>query len=104
MVALADFDVRDDSLIAKAVSQSNVVINLIGAEFETPRFSFEDVHVTAARRIAEAAKAAGAERLVHISCLGASEDSPSRRLRTKVRPICAGRPLESQLRVGPACC
>ncbi len=85
MVALADFDVRDDSKVAKAVSQSNVVINLIGAEFETPRFSFEDVHVTAARRIAEAARAAGAERLVHISCLGASEDSPSRRLRTKVR-------------------
>ena len=84
MVALSDFDVRDEALVRKAVSQSNVVINLIGAEFETARFSFEDVHVTAARRIAEISKAAGVERLVHISCLGASEDAPSRRLRTKV--------------------
>ena len=84
MVALSNFDVRDEGLVRKAVSQSNVVINLIGAEYETPRFKFEDVHIAAARRIAEAAKAVGAERLVHISCLGASEDSPSRRLRTKV--------------------
>lgn len=86
MVALSDFDARDDGLVRNAVSQSNVVINLIGAEFETARYKFEDVHVTIARRIAEAAKAVGAERFVHISCLGASEDAPSRRLRTKVFP------------------
>ena len=92
MVALSDFDVRDEGLVRKAVSQSNVVINLIGAEYETPRFKFEDVHIAAARRIAEAAKACGAERLVHVSCLGAREDAPSRRLRTKV-----------SARLGPAC-
>lgn len=85
MVALADFDVRDDALLRKAVSQSNVVINLMGLERETPRFRFEEVHIDVARRVAEAARDSGVcERLLHISCLGASLDAPSRRLRTKV--------------------
>lgn len=43
MVALPDFSARDDAFIRKAVAQSNVVINLIGEERETPRFKFEEV-------------------------------------------------------------
>lgn len=85
MVALADFNVRDDEMLRKAVSQSNVVINLMGLEQETPRFRFEEVHIDVARRVAEAARDSGVcERLLHVSCLGASLDAPSRRLRTKV--------------------
>lgn len=84
IVTFADFNVRDDALLRKAVSQSNVVINLMGIERETPRFRFEEVHIDVARRVAEAAKDSGVcERLVHVSCLGSSADAPSRRLRTK---------------------
>ena len=69
------------------MKRSNVIINLLGLAKETPNFSFEDVHIHAARRIATLAAEAGvAERLIHVSCLGASENAPSRRLRTKVRP------------------
>jgi hypothetical protein len=42
-VTLPDFSSRDDAFIRKAVAQSNVVINLIGEERETPRFKFEEV-------------------------------------------------------------
>ena len=45
VVTLPDFSARDDAFIRKAVAQSNVVINLIGEERETPRFKFEEVTV-----------------------------------------------------------
>jgi NADH dehydrogenase (ubiquinone) 1 alpha subcomplex subunit 9 len=84
VVTLPDFSARDDTFIRKAVAQSNVVINLIGEERETPRFGFEEVHVDIAQRIAQAAADSGVcERLIHVSCLGASPDSASRRLQTK---------------------
>jgi len=84
MVHLPDFSARDDEFIRHAVSQSNVVINLIGSERETPRFKFQEVHVDIAQRIAQAAADSGVcERLIHTSCLGATLDAPSRRLQTK---------------------
>jgi NADH dehydrogenase (ubiquinone) 1 alpha subcomplex subunit 9 len=67
----------------KAIGNSNVVINLLGREVETGHYSFNDVNVDAARRIAEASAAAGVARLVHFSALGASPDAPSANLRTK---------------------
>lgn len=53
---------------------SNVVINLIGREYETKRFKFDDVHVAGAARIAKIAKRLGVERLIHFSTLNASPD------------------------------
>lgn len=77
------FDVRDEEAIAQAMSQSNVVINLIGAKRETWNFSFHDVHVKAAERIARIAKESGVERLLHVSSAAASLDAPCESLRTK---------------------
>jgi len=51
---------------------SNVVINLIGRDWETKNFKFEDVHVTGARTIARLAKEAGVKRLIHFSSLNSS--------------------------------
>lgn len=46
------------------------------------------VHVDVAQRIAQAAADSGVcERFIHISCLGASPDSASRRLQTKVLAV-----------------
>lgn len=53
VVNLPDFSARDDAAVRRAISQSNVVINLIGSERETPRFKFREVHVDIARRIAQ---------------------------------------------------
>jgi len=63
--------------VSKMVEYSNVVINLIGRDFETSNFTYYDVHVTIPSLIAKAAKQAGVSRFIHVSCLGAAEDSPS---------------------------
>ncbi len=85
VVLYPDFNLRDDEMLDHAISKSNVVVNLVGAWRETWNYSFHDVHVDLTRRIAEAVKRAGhVERFLHVSCLAASPDSPSERLRTKV--------------------
>jgi len=77
------FDIADEESVARAVSRSNVVVNLIGARFETMNYSFHDVNVKVAWRIAKIAKQCGVERFVHMSCLGADANSPSVGMRTK---------------------
>lgn len=84
VVLYPDFNLRDDEMLDHAISKSNVVVNLVGAWRETWNYSFHDVHVDLTRRIAEAVKRAGhVERYLHVSCLAASPDAPSERLRTK---------------------
>lgn len=51
-VLFTPFDLRDEESIAKAVKYSNVVINLVGRDYETKNFSYTDVHVDGARRLA----------------------------------------------------
>lgn len=46
------YHLQDEKAIREAVKYSNVVINLVGREFETKNFKFNDVHVTGARNIA----------------------------------------------------
>lgn len=88
MVQFKDFNVRDDAQIRHVIHRSNVIINLIGSDVETMNYSFEEVHVDIARRIAKAAKENPlTERFLHVSCLGASESATSRRLKTKVNLV-----------------
>ena len=47
-------------------------------------FSFDDAHSEGARVIAQAAREAGVKRLIHVSALNASEESPSKFLQSKV--------------------
>ena len=52
---------------------SNIVVNLIGKEYETFNFKFRDVHTFGARRLARIAREEGVERLIHISAMNAKE-------------------------------
>lgn len=85
---LSDGDVRS------AIAGANAVVNLVGILYESGDQTFEAVHADGARRVAEAARDAGVDRLVHMSALGADPDSPSAYARTKasgerhVRDIC----------------
>ena len=47
-------------------------------------FSFDDAHCEGARVIAQAAREVGVKRLIHVSALNASEESPSKFLQSKV--------------------
>lgn len=85
VVTLGDFNIRDDDAIRKAMAQSNLVINLIGADAETWNYKFEEVHIDIPSRISRIAKELGVERMIHFSALGANAGAPSRRLRTKAQ-------------------
>lgn len=69
------YHLQDEASIEKAVRYSNMVINLVGRDWETSNFKFDDVHVKGARLIAKVAKRAGVERFIHLSALNA-EESP----------------------------
>jgi uncharacterized protein YbjT (DUF2867 family) len=71
-----------DSLVT-AAEDADAVINLVGILFPTGKQTFESVQDEGAHNVAEAAKAAGARTLVHVSAIGADKDSPSVYARTK---------------------
>lgn len=76
-VLFLPYNLKDEETLDKAVRYSNVVVNLVGRDWETKNFKFDDVHVKGARAIARAAKKAGVERLIHFSALNASENPPT---------------------------
>lgn len=47
------YNLRDEKAIKESMKYSNVVVNLVGRQWETRNFSFNDVHVEGARRIAK---------------------------------------------------
>ena len=76
-------NVRNRASVERAVSGADAVVNLVAVLNETGRQRFDAVHVFGARAIAEATRAAGIDRLVHISAIGADTDSQSGYARSK---------------------
>lgn len=76
-------DIVDEGQVAAAVSGAGAVVNLVGILFESGPHTFEAVHHQGAATVAAAAKAAGVQRLVQISAIGAREASDSAYARTK---------------------
>jgi len=84
-ITLMRANVRMPQSVARAVRGSDAVINAVGIAFEHGRQRYDAVHVGGARAIAEAAKAAGVQRLIHISGIGADRRSATNRyVRSKV--------------------
>lgn len=78
------FDLESPSEIMDCVRHSHVVINCIAKDYETTRFTMENVNIEGAAKIARACKLQSDHpRLFHISCLKAEKDSPSHFFRTK---------------------
>jgi len=69
--------------VDRAVENADAVVNLVAIMTQRGRQSFEAVNVFGARAVAEAARGAGIDRVVHVSALGASPDGPSDYARTK---------------------
>jgi NADH dehydrogenase len=70
-------NLRNRDSVAAAVRGATVVVNLAAIGIERGKQRFRAVNVMGARHVAEAARAAGAETLIHMSVLGADETSPS---------------------------
>lgn len=94
-LTVQEYDLRDTDAIDRAVKHSDTVYNLIGRDWETKcipplsfadrrNFKFNDVHVTAAQRIAEAVAKYNVSRLIHVSTYNADPNSESRFYASKV--------------------
>ncbi|MBU6457978.1 MAG: complex I NDUFA9 subunit family protein [Bradyrhizobium sp.] len=75
-------NLRYPASVEAAMRDSHVAVNLVGILAEGGAQTFDAVQGKGAATVAQAAKAVGA-RMVHISALGADENSPSRYARAK---------------------
>jgi len=89
-ILFLEYHLEDDESIRKAVKYSNVVINLVGRDFETRNFSFEKAHIDGAHRLAAISKEMGVNKFIHVSALNCDRehegyilDGGSKYLRTK---------------------
>src|SRR6187431_3119493 len=69
-------NLRYPASIEAAVRDASVVVNLVGVLFERGAQSFSAVHAQGADAVSRAIAQEGA-RLIHVSALGASAESPS---------------------------
>jgi len=76
-------DLRTEEGLQRALAGSSAVVNLIGILYESGRQTFEAVHAELPGRIAWAAGAIGAERMIQMSALGADAQSASAYARSK---------------------
>jgi len=93
-------NVRFPQSVDAAVRDADVVVNLVGILFERGRQRFDAVQAEGAAAVAQAAAGAGA-RLVHVSAIGADENSPSEYARSKAageKLVLAARPAATIVR------
>ena len=74
---------QDEAAVRAACEGSEAVINLVGILFEAGAQSFGEVQALGAERVAKAAAAAGAKRMVQISAIGADESAGAEYARSK---------------------
>jgi len=76
-------DLTSEQALARALTGSSAVVNLMGILYETRQQKFADVHGVLPGRIASVARAIGIERMVHLSAIGADPASASAYARSK---------------------
>ncbi|MBV6631776.1 MAG: complex I NDUFA9 subunit family protein [Alphaproteobacteria bacterium] len=76
-------NIKDDATVHRLVEGAQVVVNLVGILAENRRQKFPAVHTDLPERIAKASAAAGVEKLVHISAIGADKNSKAAYARSK---------------------
>ena len=82
-IALLPGSITDAAFVRRAVAGADTVVNLVAILAEGGGQRFEALHGAGAALVAEAAAAAGAARLLHVSALGADPASTSRYARSK---------------------
>ena len=93
-------NVRNAASVEAAARDADVLINLVGILFERGRQRFNTVHNYGAEQVARAAHAHGA-RMVHVSAIGADDNSPSLYGRSKAaaeRAVLAAQPAATIVR------
>ena len=75
-------NLRDTASVEAAARGAHVLVNLVGLLKESGRQRFDSIHSFGAEQVALAAAAHGA-RMVHVSAIGADEQSPAAYARSK---------------------
>jgi uncharacterized protein YbjT (DUF2867 family) len=76
-------DIHDERSVAASVAGARAVVNAVSLYVERRAETFQSVHVAGAERLARLARAAGVERLIHISGIGADPGSSSAYIRSR---------------------
>ena len=77
-VDIVQANVRHRASVDAAVEGADAVVNLVGILYEKGRQSFESTQLDGAVNVAEACAAAGIDKLVHISAIGADAEAESK--------------------------
>ncbi len=84
-ISLLQASVLKAESITKVIEGADVVINLVGILYEKGPQTFEAIHVEGARLVAKISAELGIPTLLHMSALGANENSRSHYASTKAR-------------------
>ena len=84
-VKIVTIDFFGNKILERQIDTYDVVINLAGILNPSGKNTFEQVHENVAIRVAEATKAVGTPRLLHMSALNADENAASDYLQSKGR-------------------
>ncbi len=76
-------NIRDDASVAAVLAGSDAAVNCVGVLSEKGRNTFDAVQAEGPERIARLAAAAGVDRMVHVSAIGADADAASEYAKTK---------------------
>lgn len=82
-VVFIEYDLRNTASIEESVRHSDMVFNLVGRDYTTKNFNYEDVHVESTHRIASAVAKYDCDRYIHVSSHSVHPQSPSEYFRTK---------------------
>lgn len=82
-IEIAYGDIFDKESLKKAVEDVETVIHLVGIIVEKKGATFEMTHTQGTKNLEEVSKAAGVQRFIYISALGARENARSRYHKTK---------------------
>lgn len=82
-VDVLNADVHDPRTLERLIAPVDAVISLVGILHESGRETFQRNHVDLPRKIVDACRETGVNRLVHVSALKAALDAPSAYLRSK---------------------
>src|SRR6478752_3521716 len=82
-VDVVEEDIHDPKVLERLFEGCEAVVNVVGIINESRQNTFDRVHVELTRKTIAACHAARVPRLLHMSALGASQDAPSRYLRSK---------------------
>ena len=76
-IEFIDFNLKDFSEIEEAIKNSDIVINLIGILFENRKQKFSNLHSNLPELVAKHCENSGVKKFIHVSAIGASENSKS---------------------------